>query len=213
MLLTSRCTSHLPPTDSCVHPERAENGLFLQVPVFRLEELANIRYFGHRLYSLAPCCYLQAGCAEQRRTCAEKPPLHPWAAGLCCLHALCRHTASKPSMICECQQRPAIPAAPTGHFYRKYIHITSTHNRRDNRNGGGRVYLLAHTPTYKCSGETHYMSNQTVFIYWKVVLERSAVVTQAQSHPHAQMCTHKLFSLDFCAVQSLGVKVPGLSPR
>lgn len=80
------------------------------------------------------------------------------------------------------------------------------------KNGWSRVYLLVHTPTYKCS-ETHYMSNHTIFIYWKVVLERSTVIAYMQSPLHAQTCMHKLFPLDFCAVQSLGVNVPGLSPR
>lgn len=43
--------------DLCALSERAETCLFLQVPVFKLEELASIRYFGHQSYSSAPYCY------------------------------------------------------------------------------------------------------------------------------------------------------------
>lgn len=51
MLLSSRCAGHLPPVGTSVHSERAETCLFLQVPVFNLEELASIRCSAHQFSS------------------------------------------------------------------------------------------------------------------------------------------------------------------
>lgn len=128
---------------------------------------------------------------------------------------------SETSMVSACQTRPAIPAASTGHFYRKCIYIKHTHIAR-RHTGMGVSCILTSTHTH-IQMQRGTLREQPYCIY---LLESSPVKissnrTEAISPPCADVHAQTLSPGFLCCAVFRGERtwsvsqiyhIPGLYP-